>query len=348
MGAQFDDGDRVDLEVSVDRAAPPAESGQSEADYRAVMAKRKECIAVMEKYAAKWRFGDYFPVYHQRHLGLVGQWIDGWQPASDTEVALVLEDDMQLSPLFYRWLKSAVCSYYLDKAQYDPHLFGISLQNQHTIVGQSTRAAVLAILEERAHAAANNRSAEPVQDLYRYVPLSARVPSGVHLYRYQLLGTWGALFFPRHWHAFSKWYDEKTSSASHVEFAPCVPFLESSQWWRARPHSVWSQWFIRFVFEKGWYSLYGRWADGERALARNFREAGENYKTSQGPREALVESEDDLNWSFPPLRSLPLYDFHFTRIDADPIVLSERQLLVTKKHASKPCLPFRPKLPADL
>ena len=44
------------------------------------------------------------------HVGLYGQWIDTWSPKSDTttERALFVEDDIDLSPFAWRWIKAAM------------------------------------------------------------------------------------------------------------------------------------------------------------------------------------------------------------------------------------------------
>ena len=43
------------------------------------------------------------------HVGLYGQWIDTWSPRSNitTERALFVEDDVDLSPFAWRWIKAA-------------------------------------------------------------------------------------------------------------------------------------------------------------------------------------------------------------------------------------------------
>ena len=44
------------------------------------------------------------------HVGLYGQWIDTWSPKSNTttERALFVEDDIDLSPFAWRWIKAAM------------------------------------------------------------------------------------------------------------------------------------------------------------------------------------------------------------------------------------------------
>jgi hypothetical protein len=65
-----------------------------------------------------------------RNGGLIGQWLEAWWPNSDSEAAIVLEDDLSVSKYYYRWCKKAIAKYLWDPANFDPHTYGISLQRQ--------------------------------------------------------------------------------------------------------------------------------------------------------------------------------------------------------------------------
>lgn len=58
--------------------------------------------------------------------GLMNAVVECWYPASDDEYALILEDDIELSPLYYVWLKWTLLKYRYGTENY-PQLFGISL-----------------------------------------------------------------------------------------------------------------------------------------------------------------------------------------------------------------------------
>ena len=59
----------------------------------------------------KWKNGVSMIHVHSKHVGVYGQWLDTWQPVlpgsgqGDDEIALFVEDDIDLSPYAYRWLK---------------------------------------------------------------------------------------------------------------------------------------------------------------------------------------------------------------------------------------------------
>lgn len=181
-------------------------------------------------------------VVRSKHFGLAGQWVNSWTPQSPTEVGFILEDDNVVSPHYYTWLKQALGHYLHDTRQYDPHLVGIAFQSQHVIAGHySKRPAKL-------------------------------LPKGTHLYRYQLLSTWGPVFFANHWSGFVAWYKERSANK---KFQPLFSNLITNDWFKSRGggQSVWSAWFIRFCAERGYYMLYTNFEGGE-ALVVNLRETG--------------------------------------------------------------------------
>src|SRR5262249_37287645 len=98
--------------------------------------------------AFQWRYGRKEVIKQSHNIGLVGQWMRGWNPGSgqdgvdvERELCLFLEDDVVLSHDWSKWLRRAVHAYSLDggatSAAADPRLFGISLQRQHTVLGET-------------------------------------------------------------------------------------------------------------------------------------------------------------------------------------------------------------------
>ena len=56
----------------------------------------------------RWTVGPSSVHVQPRHAGVYGQWLDTWQPGrhgDNAEVALFVEDDVDVSPYAYRWLK---------------------------------------------------------------------------------------------------------------------------------------------------------------------------------------------------------------------------------------------------
>ena len=391
--------DRVHLDISIDRLVPPTDASAryNTSVYEAQREAHSRVVDISSRF--EWPHGSKRWRIHDTHVGLVGQWLNAWMPAAhdDSTFVLILEDDMEVSRVYYHFLKAAICKYYFDPQQFDPHLYGISLQNQRHVVGHNKklqqamvaetkwkRAQQVAQLQQQqkeAEEAAqssqphNSSSTLPssdssaLNDTLSSPPISIDMADivdmrgklvGSTVYRYQLVGTWGLLLFPQHWRSFVQWYREKTqppsSSAAAVSaFTPCVPFLESSVWWARRPAAVWSQWLIRYTFERGWYCLYSHWEDDQQALAINHRERGENYRQAQGPdnkrlvdklvdgtggREVAVDSRlssIQYQQQLPRLANTPLFDFYFDRVQSNGESLSQRHLLLNQRHWRQAC-----------
>ena len=302
LSSAWYDGDSVTLEVSVDHPVPMPESEdvQSWQTTKAVAA------------GFVWPHGNKTVIEQEFNIGLVGQWTTGWQPAvdDDSELIFFIEDDVQVSPAYYRWLKAAIDVYYVNASNFDPRMYGISLQRQNRILGETHE-----------------------QQYGSKIPADV-LGSSTPLYRYQLIGTWGTLFFPMHWRAFQLWLSEKEVSIETGEsrkgFKPCVPTLHSNTWYLEQPAKTWSQWFIRFAYEKGWYSLYNNYQH-DQALVVNHREPGLNSKYKKDPTGDLLGNLTERHLAFPLLATVPIYDFHFNRI-VTPDVLSWRQWINNDKY----------------
>ena len=55
--------------------------------------------------------GTVKPVIFQKNHGLRSAWFDAWYPKPDDEYAIIIEDDLEVSPFWYTWLKKAWTHY---------------------------------------------------------------------------------------------------------------------------------------------------------------------------------------------------------------------------------------------
>lgn len=83
----------------------------------------------------RWPHGPLSIIKHTKHIGLLGQWTIG---TDHPEVQIFFEDDLVVSPDYYIFIKEAIKFYYLNQSNYDSRMYGLSLQHQHTVVGQKT------------------------------------------------------------------------------------------------------------------------------------------------------------------------------------------------------------------
>ncbi|GKB34171.1 hypothetical protein Tco_0879113, partial [Tanacetum coccineum] len=71
--------------------------------------KLNECKMILDFVEGfEWRYGEKMVHYKTGNVGLQAQWLEAWWPSSDDEFAFVVEDDIELSPLYYSpWVYGA-------------------------------------------------------------------------------------------------------------------------------------------------------------------------------------------------------------------------------------------------
>ena len=87
----------------------------------------------MDKF--EWRYGEKLVHYRTGNAGLQGQWLEAWWPSSDHEFAFVVEDDLEVSPLYYWFLERVIRDYYYDASNVNPSIYGASLQRPWLVPG---------------------------------------------------------------------------------------------------------------------------------------------------------------------------------------------------------------------
>ncbi|XP_031474276.1 uncharacterized protein LOC116246580 [Nymphaea colorata] len=274
------DGDRVDLHVFVDHFKADAGAGNS-------MDQRLEAARKMLSFVDgfEWRFGEKLVHYRTGNVGLPAQWLEAWWPSSDDEFAFVVEDDLELSPLYYRYLRRLIATYYYESSNYSPSIYGASLQRPAFVAG---------IRGNKVH-----------------------LDDEEHIILYQLVGTWGQLLFPKPWKEFRLWYDMHKMK----NIQPILEGMVTTRWHRSIGYKIWTPWFVKFVHSRGYYNMYSNFLR-ERALSVSHREAGVNYRTRAGPDSKLIVNgslDVDL-WDIKPLRSLKWYGYCFNQVIPGRIV----------------------------
>ncbi|CAF0983438.1 unnamed protein product [Didymodactylos carnosus] len=123
--------DQVDLDIWIDH---PLQDATTET--------RKERLLIVQylsnKKQFRWPHGSLLVYQQKSHMELFGQWTQSTRTKTDEyEILLVLEDDITVSRYFYVFIKKALQYYYYNRTNYDPLVYGFSLQNQDTILGQT-------------------------------------------------------------------------------------------------------------------------------------------------------------------------------------------------------------------
>lgn len=194
--------DRVQLDIFVDM-----QRSTSRHDEKTVKVARE----------FEWPYGDKRVILHPRPMGLILAWLTCWNATSDDERAVMLEDDLEVSPLYYRFLREAD-----DRYQNVEDLAAFSLQRATLI---------------------------PRDEGYRKIQHGDNHQHSAYLYK--LVGTWGFAPRAKHWTRFQQWFFERFPDKS---FKPHVDRLRINRWYNGRE---WSNWFLRFCEEENLFNLYG-------------------------------------------------------------------------------------------
>ena len=75
-----------------------------------------------------WPFGKKIIKKKIKHNGLAEAWLDAWIPHTSSELVVIFEDDIIVSPWWYKWIKTA-----WDNYLFRNDIAGISLQRQNLI-----------------------------------------------------------------------------------------------------------------------------------------------------------------------------------------------------------------------
>jgi hypothetical protein len=214
---------------------------------------------------------------------------------------MVLEDDVEVSPFFYTWAKKVLQTY---APHAEGNLYGFTIQRSHGIIGI--------------------KKGENWVESYHDRNVSRAAP----FYRYQLLSTWGQIFFPRHWNAFVNW---AVVAKNQVGFKPCVPYLVSNYWYQANPQKIWSIWFNYFVYHSGLTNLYINFnhlsSDTNYALLLNYRENGLHYFSKSDTTAEIIKRivpaafiNESMQIELPPMNRIPLYNFFFNLVKNEDLL----------------------------
>lgn len=206
--------------------------------------------------------------------------VESWYPTSNDTYGVLLEDDVEVSPLFYGWLKFTILKYRYTVAgrAASSRLFGVSLYQQKNI-------------ELRPE----GRQPFDAHKLFESLSLHSTTP-----YLSQIPCSWGAAYFPEVWREFHSYLSLRLSEIALPISEPIVPAIRSNRWPRS-----WKKYFIELVYLRGYSMLYPNYP-GFESLSTNHLEKGTHVKTSQ------VEEKKKV------LFEVPLLDVDGSLVDSLP------------------------------
>ncbi|KAL3580198.1 hypothetical protein D5086_018033 [Populus alba] len=267
-------GDTVHLHIHIDHFALTNES------LNVIDKKLEESRKVLNFVDGfDWKFGNKVVHYRTNNVGLQAQWLEAWWPSSDHEFSFIVEDDMEVSPLFYKFVRSLIVNYYYNVSNFSPFIYGASLQRPRFVPGKHGN--------------------------------KIQLDSETHLFLYQLVGTWGQILFPEPWKEFRLWYDLHKSKG----IKPFLDGMVTNGWYKRIGERIWTPWFIKFIHSRGYFNIYTNFQH-ERALSVSHRDAGVNYGKTAGPDSQLLDGSSlDFNLlEMQPLSNLKWYDYCFREV----------------------------------
>ncbi|KAF5745003.1 putative transferase transferring glycosyl groups [Tripterygium wilfordii] len=268
-------GDTVHLHVYIDHFDATRNDSRDYLDEK--LEESHGILAFADKF--EWRFGNKVIHYRTGNVGLQAQWLETWWPSSENEFAFVVEDDLEVSPLFYKFVKSLILNFYYNSSNFSPSIYGVSLQRPRFVPGKHGN--------------------------------KIHLDSGTRLFLYQLVGTWGQILFPNPWKEFRLWYDKHKTKG----IKPVLDGMVTNGWYKKMGERIWTPWFIKFIHSRGYFNIYTNFLH-ERALSVSHRDAGVNYGKTAGPDSQLLD-KSSLNFNIlemQPLSNLKWYDFCFREV----------------------------------
>eukprot|EP00898_Chlorokybus_atmophyticus_P007821 jgi/Chlat1/803/Chrsp104S01264 len=102
-------GDLVNLDIIIDHCKDKA--------------ARDKCTKLALDF--QWPHGHKSVRSRKKQVGLKFMWFEAWYPVSPKDIGVIFEDDMEVSPEYYRFMRSVVYKYYLE--EFDEKMVGMCL-----------------------------------------------------------------------------------------------------------------------------------------------------------------------------------------------------------------------------
>ncbi|KAI0629299.1 hypothetical protein C8Q77DRAFT_1212698 [Trametes polyzona] len=225
-------GDTLDLRINLEHSADV------------------QTLRLADEYA--WPHGSVFVHHRIIHGGLLPAVVESWYPRGNDSYGVILEDDVELSPLFYAYLKLSLLRYRYGKPEdRSPNLFGISLYQQKNL---ELRPEGRHSFDARALFAAAGLA-------HPHTPYLSQIPC-----------SWGALYFPEHWREFHAYLGARLAGLAWPLSQTVVPGVRSNRWTRS-----WKRYFIELAFLRGYVMLYPNYR-AFASLSTNHLEVGSHVR----------------------------------------------------------------------
>lgn len=194
--------------------------------------------------------------------------VETWYPTSNDEYAIIITDEVELSPLFYMWAKYAILQYrYMDR---DDRLFGVSLYAPR-------------VLETDALG----------RGLFK-------APSSTYLMQWPTYA--GAVYFPEQWREFHDYITARLADENGFGMQEVnVPNLRSSDWVRS-----WRRYFEELVYLRSYVMVYPSTSFSALHVELKKKKLRDQFENAVALYR--VPLTQNLETELPPLHQLPVLD----------------------------------------
>lgn len=174
--------------------------------------------------------------------GLIRAVSESWYPSSDDDFGLLLEDDIEVSPYYYLWIKYALLNYHYDPQVSLPELSSISLYTPRLVE----------VVKERP----KWNATDFFKKIHQNTP-----------YLHQLPCSWGAVFFPKQWREFYVYMNTRFTEDAKQNPVQ-IPKSRTNGW-----QASWKKFLIDMMYLRGYVSLYPNFPD-QQSFSTNHMEPG--------------------------------------------------------------------------
>ncbi|GAB2277109.1 hypothetical protein Dimus_011816 [Dionaea muscipula] len=212
-------GDTVNLHIFVDHfKQQPNISDSRPASVDEKLENSRRILDFVDGFS--WKFGEKLVHYRTVNVGLQAQWLEAWWPSSDDEFAFVVEDDLEVSPLYYEFLKGLIMNYYYNKSNFSPWIYGASLQRPRFVPEPELEnfTAVSLLYKAKCYYCFG----------YAVAVVLSPCLDAPNFPSHQLVGTWGQLLFPKPWKEFRMWFDAHKAKG----IKPYLDGMVTTGWYR--------------------------------------------------------------------------------------------------------------------
>eukprot|EP00923_Selenidium_pygospionis_P013363 GHVN01023167.1.p1 GENE.GHVN01023167.1~~GHVN01023167.1.p1 ORF type:complete len:368 (+),score=23.26 GHVN01023167.1:109-1212(+) len=214
----------------------------------------RETLRTAELFQSNWRKGRTCIHQREKNAYIDGQWIDTWRPkVGAREIALILEDDVDVSPHALRWLELA-------HKQYDnmPDVAGITLQMQWNTFFEGKK--------------------------------TMGGPPNDNVFLYGVLGSWGFSPHPERWREFQDWFHTINSSLKpYVPNIKCTGWYKGLEK-NGKARSMWTMHHVYHSHINKLYTVYCnlriKFRKEDLLLSYNRKEKGLHFKKPRGKTQS--------------------------------------------------------------